>query len=981
MDCDKKLCDENIKTISDFRKWSKSNHPDKFTDDGEKNKATKKFQDISECKSEILDKEGRSPKCRNNNNVKVDAKKAECIRNVENWSKIQKQHRFDKQTYDPNQMLNDLPIASPKLLKMIENIRKLDKNDMKKDGKLYKHFIFSDVKKGGYGAKIIASGLIAHGFNSCFPFKGWDTLRIDIPKANANKETFGLLSSTAIYNTPFTQKHVKSVLSIYNKRPNNVHGDDMRFIIFDSGFKEGIDLFDVKYVHIFENQKNSADLTQAVGRATRSCGQKGLRFIPNEGWKLDVYQYYTVLENKEKLFDVYMDYAGIDFNQLVFRENLEKLAILSAVDYDLNYQINKYKKDEFLELTYVKDDKKESLLLLEGGNDDNKMYGCSSGKCGSRSTKTIPFSLKLMEVSFKKFYKKNKSIVKNYKKLTSKEKRQLYCTLLREDTNFCKYVNENYVKKPQKKEKTKPSDKQLIVYDAAKKTTSSTFSTNETNMNIIVPYENVKKNLDSASAASDSMDYDDFRKYINKTFKKFKYEPFKVVNNCEKKSNSTSSPLDDRLVNFTESQSFISNYFTPHRSMKGMLIWHSVGTGKTCTAISAKSYLFEREDYHILWVTRSTLREDIWKNMFDKVCDHVIRDRLSKGEHIPPNPTQIRKYVSKRFLPPMSYRQFSNTLEGKNDYAQKLRAANGSNDILKKTLIIIDEAHKLFSKDLVAMERPDMGAIKKAIHNSYKTSGKDSCKMLLMTATPIADDTMEFIKLMNLIIGDERKRFPEEYADFSKTYLESNTFSKRGKKEFQDNIKGLISYLDRRYDPRQFTQATFHTIPVELSTLPENMKIDVCEKSANEKYIECTSKIEEKHDSTTKDIESDIETKSIQIEVLKEENEKIKKNIKKKKESIRSQKVIKDTNVNVEVVKDDIKKLENEMDTNKFDTNQLKVSIKNLKQELNASVKTKKTEMRQCANEKKMELKECKKLNTSSLYQHSVLSQECKVLV
>ena len=52
---------------------------------------------------------------------------------------------------------------------------------------------------------------------------------------------------------------------MYNERPSNINGDNMRFIVLDSGFKEGIDLFDVKYVHIFEPQRTNADYQQAIG--------------------------------------------------------------------------------------------------------------------------------------------------------------------------------------------------------------------------------------------------------------------------------------------------------------------------------------------------------------------------------------------------------------------------------------------------------------------------------------------------------------------------------------------------------------------------------------------------------------------------------------------------------------------------------------------------------------------------------------------
>ncbi|MEC8042546.1 MAG: hypothetical protein VX181_17900, partial [Pseudomonadota bacterium] len=47
--------------------------------------------------------------------------------------------------------------------------------------------------------------------------------------------------------------------------------------------------------------------------------------------------------------------------------------------------------------------------------------------------------------------------------------------------------------------------------------------------------------------------------------------------------------------------------------------WHSVGTGKTCSGVSIASSSFEREGYTILWVTRTTLKGDVWKNIFDQI--------------------------------------------------------------------------------------------------------------------------------------------------------------------------------------------------------------------------------------------------------------------------------------------------------------------------------------------------------------------------
>ena len=92
--------------------------------------------------------------------------------------------------------------------------------------------------------------------------------------------------------------------------------------------------------------KNSADLTQAVGRAARSCGQKGLQFKKNKGWELFVFMYASTYgESNNLLFDKYLKYEGVELGKRLFRENLEKLAIKTAVDSSLNHHINKYKND------------------------------------------------------------------------------------------------------------------------------------------------------------------------------------------------------------------------------------------------------------------------------------------------------------------------------------------------------------------------------------------------------------------------------------------------------------------------------------------------------------------------------------------------------------------------------------------------------------------------------------------------------------
>jgi hypothetical protein len=239
-------------------------------------------------------------------------------------------------------------------------------------------------------------------------------------------------------------------------------------------------------------------------------------------------------------------------------------------------------------------------------------------------------------------------------------------------------------------------------------------------------------------------------------------------------------------------------------------------------AIATKSKTWERLGYTILWVTRTTLKSDIWKNMFDKVCDHIIRGKLRKKVKIPSGLTEmrdIRKYLTRGFLQPCSFKQFSNAAKGSGPLYELLVKRNGAEDPLNKTLIIVDEAHKFFASDLVHQERPDFPAVEKAVFSSYAVSGKDSCRILLMTATPILENPMDFIKMMNLFIANPNKRMPTTMTKFLTSFPvdEKMDFLPSSFTKFQSIIKGKISYLDQRWDPRKFTQPVFHNIDVPIN--------------------------------------------------------------------------------------------------------------------------------------------------------------------
>jgi hypothetical protein len=278
----------------------------------------------------------------------MNSKIIKCAMQVMNYSSIGLNERFDKPAFDKNYFLKNLIVSSPKMVELLKNIKRLDESDYKKYGKLFKHYIYSGVG-GGYGSKIIASAFVSSGYQ-LVNVKRRSKITVSQEIINTKNESkFALLSSTALWNTPSSPSTTKEILEIFNQRPENIHGDKIRFIILDSGFKEGIDLYDVKYCHIFEDQINESDTTQAIGRALRFRGQCGLNFVKNEGWELKVFVYISVIikENFFKNTEInILDYLKRNDTTLNFRLNFSKelneITMKNSIDYYLNKNINEY---------------------------------------------------------------------------------------------------------------------------------------------------------------------------------------------------------------------------------------------------------------------------------------------------------------------------------------------------------------------------------------------------------------------------------------------------------------------------------------------------------------------------------------------------------------------------------------------------------------------------------------------------------------
>ncbi len=680
-----------------------------------------------------------------------------CVRKRSNWSK--QPNLIDPEEGQIPSAPFDLSIFSPKAEALLKNIRNLDERDQREEGKQFKHFIFTDFPKP------LASAMVAKGY----------TLGYGATRASENaKKKFGkiellsgqlanpfyLLTTAAIFDQTLSVAIKKTMLAKFNERPDNIYGENVRFIIMDSGFKEGIDLFDIKYIHVFEPQLMMSDMKQIIGRGTRTCGQKGLQFHPTFGWRLNVFLYDMTIP-KELMggigtaFGLYMKAMNLDMRLHTFTSELENETIAGAVDNKLTRNIHN----------------------IVGGAKESEV---------------------------------------------------------------------------------------------------------------------------------------DYSQYA--------WEPVKMENLCEKPSVAGSA------ISLTPTQNFLKNYFVPANPVKGMLLWHSTGSGKTCSAISVASNQFEKEGYTVLWVTRATLKNDIWKNMFDQVCHEVIRAKLSAGEiAIPSEQPKRMKLLSKSWrIRPMSYKQFTNLVDQKNQLYDTLVKINGPIDPLRKTLLVIDEAQKLYGgAGLSSLEQPDMAALHKAIMNSYIVSGADSVRLLMMTATPITASPMELVQLLNLCREPE-KQMPTHFEDFAKLYLDVETGKFLPDSKYKDDIAGCVSYLNREKDARQFAIPVIKQITTPMVALDDVLTYDKrsTRDLMNSGILELKAKIERTNKTIISDLDvnrfKEIKAKCVDRADMKKECRTIARR--------NMRELVKEAKEEMDKIKDEIKAMRGEL------TNKKLFKMENLKQ-------------------------------------------------
>jgi hypothetical protein len=273
----------------------------------------------------------------------------------------------------------------------------------------------------------------------------------------------------------------------------------------------------------------------------------------------------------------------------------------------------------------------------------------------------------------------------------------------------------------------------------------------------------------------------------------------------------------------TPVQRFVANFLSPHTPFRSILLYHSVGVGKTCAAITtAERYLSVYPRRKVFVVAPKAIQAGFKRTIFDinnvvltpgkekpntsSQCtgDTYLRLTSSFFEKTPSTIIARTRIARKKRYNIFGYGSFKNYIETLLERVQSLPEAQREQEeksILRKEfsgrLLIIDEAHNL--NDIIkspARQKKDAldspggeGEAATAKEGKQLTPyllkvlhAAEGMKLMLLTGTPMYNSYREIVFLLNLLLVNDGK------APVS----ESDIFQKPSKPDAEDEIEEEI---------------------------------------------------------------------------------------------------------------------------------------------------------------------------------------------
>jgi hypothetical protein len=310
---------------------------------------------------------------------------------------------------------------------------------------------------------------------------------------------------------------------------------------------------------------------------------------------------------------------------------------------------------------------------------------------------------------------------------------------------------------------------------------------------------------------------------------------------------------DKLTMNLTTYQMFVRNFMSNYTPYNGMILFHGLGTGKTCSAItigeeyrnylkrsgkgqriyvlSMSSAITENFEYQLFNETQLEKINDKW------ICNSCIGNKFI--EEIDPyqlvtmDKATLFKLIKSQIN---TYYIFSGCVGFANDVVSNLANKNEYSkqkyikDKYEGALFILDEVHNI-------KEDKDPNSFSSVMSTivDYTT-----IKLLMMTATPAFNSCQDFVFLSKLLNKNDKLPFID---DVKSVFNSNDDFVDGGEEILNQHLHGYISYV-KGENPYSFPYRIYpkikYTHPTNSKYHLEHLQIFpvVLSKSQSQKYID-----------------------------------------------------------------------------------------------------------------------------------------------
>lgn len=296
----------------------------------------------------------------------------------------------------------------------------------------------------------------------------------------------------------------------------------------------------------------------------------------------------------------------------------------------------------------------------------------------------------------------------------------------------------------------------------------------------------------------------------------------------------------------TPNQKFIKNFMSPLTPYNGLLLFHSVGVGKTCTAISIAEQYHQLHQKPALVILTGTLVDNFKKQIFDITKYDVMTNRsnlctgttypdmildtdkaLMKSEvlerHINKIISQRYKFIGFKKLVIIYQQLRDKVIKQEKDASKHEKLFQDKiKEYFSDRLIIIDEAHRLrTSTDKTTKQSAQI------FYSILKNT--QNVKLVLLTATPMFNNANEIVWLLNLLLTNDKRPNLKASDVFDKT----GVLTPSGKKKLIEASRGYVSYM-RGENPFTFPFRLYPSINNDQNVMKTFPSMDISRKRIKE---------------------------------------------------------------------------------------------------------------------------------------------------